>query len=79
MRTWGQGDMAGTLTARPRARDAVASPDNALGWVYVVVAFMVCTFVICHAFPEDVPRSTLSKDVWPDPGSGRASKAQDLG
>ncbi|MET0745781.1 MAG: hypothetical protein ABWY78_20590 [Microvirga sp.] len=57
----------------------MASPDNALGWVYVVVAFMVCTFVICHAFPEDVPRSTLSKDVWPDPGSGRASKAQDLG
>jgi hypothetical protein len=40
---------------------------------------MVCTFVIFHTFPEDVPLSTLSKDASPEPGTVRTVTAQDLG
>lgn len=71
--------MARILTVPTRARRAATSQYNTLGWVYVVVAFMVCTFVIFHTFPEDVPLSTLSKDASPEPGTVRTVTAQDLG
>jgi hypothetical protein len=71
--------MGRTLTIPPRARGAATSAHDTLGWVYVVVAFMVCTFVIFHAFPGDVPRSTLSEEASPEPGPVQTVKAQDLG
>jgi hypothetical protein len=71
--------MARTLTIPARARGTATSAHNSLGWAYVIVAFMVCTFVICQAFPEDVPRSTLSKDASPEPGPAQTVKARDLG
>jgi len=50
-----------------------------LGWVLMVAAVMVCTFVIYHAFPGDAPRSTFTIDTAPELAPSRSAEAQNLG